>query len=151
MVVPLTRHCNRYVEYKRNMRNIFILPKFASAKNLKIEHDVATIYELHMYELFKSIVDCLRQDLSANIMNNILKQVPERGYEFRSSCREPLCQHRVLRSSIAACGKESRCCSVSCCHGARCRIRISYLASIMRDELPYAITSSKATSSQMSN
>ena len=33
MVVPLTRHWNRYLEYKRIMRNIFNLPKFASVKD----------------------------------------------------------------------------------------------------------------------
>ena len=86
MVVPLTRPFNWYSEYKKRiMRNIFNLPKFASVKDLMIEHDVATVYELHVYELFKFIVDCLRQDHSANILNNILKQVPERGYELRSS------------------------------------------------------------------
>ena len=89
---------------KRIMRNIFNLPKFASVKDLMIEHDVATVYELHVYELFKFIVDCLRQDHSVDLLNNILKQVPERVYEFRSSSQ---------RASIpASCSKKfDRCLS----------------------------------------
>ena len=55
---------------KRIMRNIFNLPKFASVKDLIIEHAIATVYELHVYELFKFIVDCLRQDHSANIQQH---------------------------------------------------------------------------------
>ena len=70
---------------KRIMKNIFNVPKFASVKDLMIEHDVATVYELHVYELFNFMVDCLRQDHSVDILNNILKLVPERRYEFRSS------------------------------------------------------------------
>ena len=93
---------------KRIMRNIFNLPKFASVKDLMIEHDVAIVYELHVYELFKFIVDCLRQDHSVDKQNNILKLVPERRYEFRSSSQKA--------SMPASCSKNfNRCqrCSIS--------------------------------------
>ena len=69
----------------RIMKNIFNLPKFASVKDLMIEHDVATVNELHVYELFNFIAVRSLQDHSANILNNILKQVPGRGYEVRGS------------------------------------------------------------------
>ena len=87
---------------KRIMRNISNLPKFASVKDLMIEHDVAFVYELHVYNLFMIIVDCLRQDHSVDILNNILELVSERGYEFRSSSDRA--------SMRASCSKKVDCC-----------------------------------------
>ena len=48
-----------------------------------IEYEISSIYELHIYELFKFIIDCLREDHSVVALNDIIKQIPERGYNFR--------------------------------------------------------------------
>ena len=58
---------------RRLIRSIFRLPMFASVKDLMIEYEISSIYELHIYEFFKFIIDCLL----------LIKQIPERGYNFR--------------------------------------------------------------------
>ena len=68
---------------RRLIRSISRLPKFASVKDLMIEYGIFSTYELHIYELFKFITDCLREDHSVVALNDIIKQVPERGYHFR--------------------------------------------------------------------
>ena len=67
--------------------NIFFLSKFESVRDLMIRHGLSPVYELHEYELFQFVIDCLRNGPSAQLLNDILQQIPDRGYNFRHSTK----------------------------------------------------------------
>ena len=49
-----------------------------------VQHELPTAYELHVYELFKFVIDCLCNDHCVECLNDIIQYVPQRGYDLRS-------------------------------------------------------------------
>ena len=47
---------------KRIVRSICFLPKYASVHQFMVENELPTVYELHVYELLKTIIGCVRSE-----------------------------------------------------------------------------------------
>ena len=47
---------------KRIVRSICFLPKYASVHQFLVENELPTVYELHVYELLKTIIGCVRSE-----------------------------------------------------------------------------------------
>ena len=71
---------------KRIIRSICFLPKYASVSDLMYQNELATVYELNLYELLKLVLCCIRQEHLHDFLNSFLTEIDTK-YFLRSSSR----------------------------------------------------------------
>ena len=81
---------------KKLLKYISFLPRYASVESLMIQYTIASAYELHVSELFKFIVVCLRKDHSVEQFNNI--QETSRHVHLQSGSRVALPTSKTEKS-----------------------------------------------------
>ena len=60
---------------KRIIRSICFLPKYGSVSDIMSQNELPTVYELHVYELLKFVLCCIRQEHSHDFLNSILSEI----------------------------------------------------------------------------
>ena len=68
---------------KRIIRSICFLPKFASVDHFMVTNKIATVYELHVFELVKFILSSIAGRHQSNLLNSVLSFASESSYELR--------------------------------------------------------------------
>ena len=87
---------------RRIMRTIFFLPKFANVQHLIASHELPTVYELHIYELIKLIINAISEKQSVPFMNHFLEQ-QSKPYSLRKTSVE----HSIVPYTRYASDKQS--------------------------------------------
>ena len=72
---------------KRIIRTMFFLPKYASVSEVMLRNELPTVYELHVHELLKFTLICLRGEHSHRSMNDLLG-LQSANYSLRSVKRQ---------------------------------------------------------------
>ena len=72
---------------KRIVRTMFRLPKYANVSEIMLRNELLTVYELHVYELFKFTLNCLRGEHSHQSLNDLLC-IQSANYSLRSVKRQ---------------------------------------------------------------
>ena len=72
LVYSCTAYCNLHEIFnvqKRMIRSICFLPKHANVTDYLSEHELPTVYEVHIRELFKFVLTCIREEDSHKSLN----------------------------------------------------------------------------------
>ena len=87
---------------QRIMRTIFFLPKFANVQHLMASHELPTVYELHIYEIIKLIINAICEKQSVPFLNHFLEQ-QSKPYSLRKTSVE----HSIVPYTRYASDKQS--------------------------------------------
>ena len=72
--------------FKNELFDLCFLPKYANVTDYMTEHELPTVYELHIHELFKIVLTCIREEHSHKSVNEML--TPQNfNYSLRSMVR----------------------------------------------------------------
>ena len=85
---------------KRFIRTMFFLPKYASVMEIMLRNELPTVYELHVYELSKYTLNCLRGERSHRSLNNLLRLLSLRSVK-RQDAIVPFGNMKKLEQSLS--------------------------------------------------